>query len=254
MGNYYLAERLKNRHTFVGKLIVVMPLITVCLAAWLMKDYFTIDSYNWWYIVLFPGLLALVCAMVGGRDKKMENRAIRALPVDMGAVWDGKVLYGIRCLGISLLVFLGITLAISTGLEQTAGAVFRINPSAGEQLAAVGILFVTSLWQIPFCLFLQEMIGVFPMVLIHMGSYFLSAVELSLHTYFMLLPGGITARLMCMVLKILPNGLVAEPGSLTFTPQLLEKKGLPVGIAASVMWFLAFWIVSRTWFDRQTKK
>ena len=60
MRRYYLAESLKNRHTYIGILIILMPLLNVCLAAGLTADYFTIDSYNWWYIALFPGMLALI--------------------------------------------------------------------------------------------------------------------------------------------------------------------------------------------------
>lgn len=251
MGKYFLAERMKNRHTSAEKLAVLMPVIPVLLAARLTSDYFTVDSYNWWYMVLFPGMLALICAAVGNRDKKMGNRAIWTLPVEAGAVWDGKVLYGVRCTGIALLVFLGVTLAVSNGLEKIMGVEFRIQPTVPEQVFAVAALFVTTLWQVPFCLFLQQLIGTFPMILIHMGSYTLLSAELSLHSFFMLLPGGITARMMCIILKILPNGLVAEPGNMTFAPELLDWKGMPVGIAASAFWCLAFWLVSRRWFERK---
>ena len=89
------------------------------------------------------------------------------------------------------------------------------------------------------------------MVLLHMGSYILCSVELSLHPFFMILPGGITSRLMCIILKILPNGLTAEPGSITFTQELVQWDGLPAGITASVVWFLLFWFVSRKWFERR---
>ena len=245
MGKYYLAERMKNRHTSVERLILLMPVITVCLAAWLARGYFTITSYNWWYMFLFPGMLAVTCAMAGNRDKKMEDVAILVLPVDMGAVWDGRVLYGLRCMGISLSVFLIATLLVGTGLEQLPGQDFRLNPSVSEQILAVAVLFVTSLWQIPFCLLLQQRMGMFLMLLLFMGSYCLSAVELSLHACFMLLPGGIAARLMCIILKILPNGLAAEPGSLTFSPELLERKALTVGIGAALLWFVLFWFVGR---------
>ena len=76
MRRYYLAESLKNRHTYIGILIILMPLLNVCLAAGLTADYFTIDSYNWWYIALFPGMLALIGSALGNRDKKMGNREI----------------------------------------------------------------------------------------------------------------------------------------------------------------------------------
>lgn len=251
MWKYFLAERMKNRHTSTGKLQALMPMISVFLAVWLSREYFTISSYNWWYMILFPGMLALICSAVGNRDKKMENRTIQTLPVEIGSVWDGKILYGIQCMGIALLVFLGVTLFVSTGIELITGQVFRIHPTAGEQIFAVAALFVTSLWQVPFCLFLQQLMGTIPMVLLHMGSYILFSVELSLHSFYMLLPGGITARMMCMILKILPNGLAAEPGSVTFRPELLDFRGLPIGIASSVFWFLTFCLASRKWYERK---
>ncbi len=254
MRRYYLAESLKNRHTYIGILIILMPLLNVCLAAGLTADYFTIDSYNWWYIALFPGMLALIGSALGNRDKKMGNRAIWVLPADMGSVWDGKVLYGIRCMGISLSVLLAAVLCISTGLEQILQKTFVIEVSAGRHILAVGVLFITSLWQIPFCLLLQQIFGTFPMVLLHIGSYIVLGVELSLCPYFMVFPGGITARLMCIILKILPNGLVAESGSMTFTPELLEWKGFWPGVLASLIWFLGLWAAGRRWFQRQVER
>lgn len=254
MRRYYLAEKLKNRHTYVGKLIILMPLITVCLAAGLAADYFIIDSYNWWYVALFPGMLALIGAAVGNRDRKMGNRAVRTLPVDMKAVWDGKVLYGIRCMGIALLVLLSAVLCISIGFEQIMQRKFVIDVSVRRHILATVVLFVTSLWQIPFCLLLQQIWGTFPMILLHMGSYILLAAELSLQPYFMLLPGGITARVMCIILEILPNGLAAKPGSVTFTPELLEWKGLFLGVMASLIWFLGLWEAGRRWFRRQAER
>ena len=177
MREYFLAEKMKNRHTYLQKLMVLMPAAVVCLSAWLATDYFMIDSYNWWYMVLFPSMAALVGASVGNRDKKMGNRTIRVLPVKMGAVWDAKVLYGI--LPLYSLFDSGINspdtiysiapaandrhiAIISFEIQQ----VFPINPSVGEQILAVVVLFVTSMWQIPFCLLLQQIMGVFPMMLL----------------------------------------------------------------------------------------
>ena len=41
------AEMLKYRHTAIGKLTVLMPVICVVMSAVLTHVYFTIDSYNW---------------------------------------------------------------------------------------------------------------------------------------------------------------------------------------------------------------
>lgn len=254
MRKYYMAEKMKNRHTYVEKLMLLMPLITMCLTAGLMADYFIINYYNWWYIVLLPGMIAIICAAVGNRDKKMKNSPMLVLPADLGLVWDGKVLYGIRCMGITLIIFLLAILCFSIGAEQMRQSVFLIHLSVGENIQAIVVLFTTSLWQIPFCLFLQQMISTFPMLLIHIGSYSLLATGLSLSSFFMILPGGITARLMCIILKILPNGLIAESGSITFSPELLEWRSLPAGIASSLIWFFLLWMISRRWFIRQAER
>lgn len=253
MSHYYLAEKLKNRHTSAGKLVWIMPLLVVVLAGLLTGDYFTIDCYNWWYTILFPGMTAFLCGGIGERDKKLGNRAVWTLPADMGAVWDGKILAGIRYMGISLLVLVSMVLAVSFVFERILHSVFRISLTPGQQLLAVLVLFVTSIWQIPFCLFVQQAAGTFPMVLLHVGSFMLCDTMLSLKPYFMVLPGGIPARMMCILLKILPNGLVAEPGSITYTPELMELQGLPLGIMASIVWFLIFWRLSRKWFERKVE-
>lgn len=253
MREYYLAEKLKNRHTSAGKLIWMMPLLVIFLAAALTMDYFTIDCYNWWYTTLFPGMIAFLCGAAGERDKKLGNRAIWTLPADMGRVWDGKVLYGIRGMGIALLILMGTALVTSTVMEQILHWGFQLNITPGQHLLAVLVLFVTSLWQVPFCLFLQQIIGTFPMVFIHLGIYTLCDIWLSLKPYFMALPGGIAAREMCIVLKILPNGLVAESGSMTFTPELLEWQGIPLGIAAAILWFFVLWVLGRKWFERKVE-
>lgn len=254
MREYYIAESLKNRHTVAGKLVWIMPLTVVALSARLTWDYFTIDCYNWWYTVLFPGMAAFLCGAVGNRDKKLGNRAIWTLPAEPGSIWDGKILYGIRCMGTALLVLGGVTLAAGTGMEQILHRVFRISLTPGQQIFAVLILFTVSLWQIPFCLFLQQVTGTFPMVLLHMGMWVLCSAVLSLKPYFWALPGGIAARMMCIILGILPNGLIAEPGSMTYSPELMERTGLPLGIAASLFWFFLFWRLSRRWFERKVER
>ena len=96
MRRYYLAERLKNRHTYIEKLIIFMPLITVCLAARLTADYFTIDSYNWWYIALFPGMLTLIGAALirrwgigrSGRFRQIWERSGTGKCCTESGVWE----------------------------------------------------------------------------------------------------------------------------------------------------------------------
>lgn len=250
-GGYYQAERMKNRHCAAWKVTIIMPLVTVLLAAVLTHSYFAVDSYNWWYTISFPSMIALVCGMTGNRDKKMGNRSIWTLPAKMEKIWDAKILYCVQLAAIAMLFMFAATMLIGTAMEWGMHITFLMRPTLGQQLVAAILLFVTSLWQIPFCMLLQQLIGVFPMVLLHMGSYMLVAFSVSLKSYFILFPGAIASRLMCAVLGVLPNGLPAVPGNMTYSPELVSMWYLPPGIIASVLWFLILWGISRRWFEWQ---
>ena len=93
--------------------------------------------------------------------------------------------------------------------------------------------------------------SMFLMLLVHMGSYTVIGVTMSLKPWFVLFPGAITSRLMCPVLGILPNGLLAVEGQMTYFPEIMESENLLAGVTAALLWFLLFWWGSRTYFERQ---
>lgn len=250
---YFLAETIKCRHTSLFRLVAAMPLVSTLLAAALTYEYFAIDSYNWWYMVLFPGMTAIVGGLIIGKDKKLKNRAVWTLPVRTGNVWDAKLLLGCLASGLSVLCVLAFTLLTGSLLKNGLHFHFAIEPTLGEQAAACLLIWVTSLWQIPFCMLLAEKLGTFAAFLLHMGSYFLIAPQLFSKAWFALAPGAITARLMCAVLKLLPNGLPATEGNLTFSPELLDQKSLLVGIPAALLWFAFFWRLGRTCYEREVE-
>ena len=56
---------------------------------------------------------------------------------------------------------------------------------------------------------------------------------------------------MCPVLGILPNGLPAVEGQMTYFPEIMESENLLAGVTAALLWFLLFWWGSRNYFERQ---
>ena len=248
---YFLAEKLKYRHTFLKGLTILMPFISVFLAAWLTHAYFAVDSYNWWYMGLYPGLLGILSGIIGGKDKKKKNFTIWSLPCSMEKIWDAKILMGAMMSGIAMCCTTLLTIIIGKVMENMIHITFILQPSVKMQLAAGVILWLTTLWQIPLCLFLSQKMGMFLMFLVHMGSYTIVSVTISLKPWFVLFPGAITSRLMCPILGILPNGLLAVEGQMTYNTQLMGMQNLPIGIIASVLWFIIFWWGSRTYFQRQ---
>ena len=70
----------------------------------------------------------------------------------------------------------------------------------------------------------------------------------------MISPYTYPSRLMIPILKILPNGLYAETGSVTFKPELLSYDVILPGIVISVVLFLLFTYVTAKWFEKQEAK
>ena len=89
--NYLQAEHLKNKRTFAKKLIVLAPVVTALMTIF-APLWFQLNSYNWWYILLYPGFLTLICAMLEQRDNgKLKYRAVLPLPVDLKETWKAKI-------------------------------------------------------------------------------------------------------------------------------------------------------------------
>ncbi len=261
MRAYIQAENLKYRRTALKALTILLPLVSISFAAWLTGEYFTVDSYNWWYMGLCPGMLAIICGIIGGKDKRKKNLTIFSLPCDIGRIWDAKVLLAA---GLSAAAMLCITiftivtgevmeniLHLSFGLQSTS---FVLHPTIKAQIAAGFLIWLTTLWQIPFCLLLTQKTGPFVMFLIHMGSYIVQAAIFSLKPWFAVFPGAVTSRLMCPILGILPNGLPAVEGQMTYAPELMEMGNLLAGVPAVLLWFALLWLLGRKWFERQVER
>lgn len=245
MRNYFQAERLKYRHTALPGLVILMPLLCVFLSAWLTCNYFTVDSYNWWYMTLYPAAIGIGCGMIGQKERQKKNHTILSLPCSMGKIWDAKILTGILFSGVSMVCMTVFVMIVGRLMEQTLRITFIIRPSAAAQAAAGGIIWLTSLWQIPFCLLLSQKTGSLVMFVAHTAGYIVQASLLSLKPYFAVFPGAITSRLMCPVLGVLPNGLPAAKGQMSWSPELMERENLYIGILAAALWFAFLWAVGR---------
>ena len=88
---YIQAENLKHKRTFTKTLIVLAPFVTA-LMNFFAPLWFQLNSYNWWYILLYPGFLTLTCALIEQRDNgKLKYRAVASLPVSQNKVWKAKI-------------------------------------------------------------------------------------------------------------------------------------------------------------------
>jgi len=247
MGAYFKSEYLKIKHTFIEKLIFIAPLIAIALSFILTTRYFAIDSYNWWYTMLFPGTISILCTSVASKDKKMKNMAVLSMPLDLKKVWIAKILVCVCMISFAVIVqligtvFIGNVLGIGKlGAIQAVNAVF-----------ASIILIITFLWEIPLCMFLGSKIGMFATVLINIISSFILGVLLAINDVLWMIPYAVPSRLMIPIIKVLPNGLRAIPESQTFKPELLSNSVIIPGIIITLILFVILSLLTARWYRSQ---
>lgn len=233
---YLQAENLKFRRTFSKKLVWLFPVFTVLLSI-LSGNFFQLSALNWWYTTMLPGVLTILCALADQKDgKKLGYRTIYALPVSLKKAWRAKVCIAGLYSAASTLVLVAATLLF--------GLLLLSDPLPAWRVLAGGVLMiVTTLWQIPLCLFLSRKIGVVGTVFLNTVLAIFLGVLCSTKTFWWICPYSWSVRLMTPVLGILPNGLVAQSGD-----PLLNPSAVPVGVALSLVLLAVLLIVTERWF------
>lgn len=247
MYNCIISERIKIRHTFLKVLFFAAPLVTSFISLFLASNYAQIDNFNWWYGMIMPGMLTIACTLSAGIDKKLKDQAVLVMPVKMKHIWYAKTAvmaerFAISCLLILIVSFVEGILFKDTGYPLV---------STLSMLAGTALMIITSLWQIPLCMFLGYKIGIFPTFIINLAAYIVFSATVSLSNWWMAVPYTYTARLMIPAIGILPNGLMAEPGSYTFTPELLSKGVLLPGIILSLLLFAVITYLTGRWYKNR---
>lgn len=248
---YYPAEQLKHRHTICSKLYIIMPALTVIMAFLLASSYGTIDAYNWWYMTLLPGMVTLVCCMTGQADKKLNNRAVAVLPVDVRRVWDAKVLFCIKSVILGNIILYLLTMVAAIVSAHAAGVMQLADITLVQGASAVFVMTIGCIWQIPLCLWANERFGLYPTLLVNLALNLYSTIVVSLGSLWFVSPYSVTARLMCPLIKVLPNGLIAEEGSLTYYPGLMDMKAVPAGMLVCLAWLALLWSAGRGWYGKR---
>lgn len=171
----------------------------------------------------------------------MKYRALLALPLKPQTLWSAKIAALAGWLLLSTLVlFIGISLG-GMLYDPTIPLMDGVNGSL--------LIFVTFLWQIPFCLFLSARFGLFAAVLLHMALTIIGVVTFNIGGLWNFMPYTITPRLMCPVLHILPNGLpVPEESPLRSMDTVL------LDVLVSLAWFGILFFLTGLRFRKQEAK
>lgn len=219
MLSYIVSENLKYRHTFTRKLLWLAPVVTLLLGS-LAPVWYQQNSYNWWYILLYPGVLTLLCTMIIQKDGgRLKYRTVYPLPVDLEKVWHAKLFVCIIYCVIANIIFMAGNLLGGFLIFQIYKIPIRIHML--QAFAGTICIILASIWNIPFVLWLAKKMGTFAALLINIGFSSVLGILGADTALWFLCPYSWGLRLMVPVLGILPNGESAELLDLPVAPMLI---------------------------------
>jgi ABC-2 type transport system permease protein len=243
MTNIIKAEFLKQKRTMSSKLIFVFPMITLVMAFVLtsrMTNAYAESVWNWWYVLLLPGMIAIVSYLSIMREKKNGYYNIKTLPIEKRNLMLGKIAY----LGILVLVSNAVLFA-----GATMGGAFLTTsvPVVGAAITVL-VLSIVHLWQIPLFLFLSEKFGMVVELIVCLFITVLGTIVAPSGKWFLFL-SAVPMRIVTPLLHVLPNGLRAQAGD-----PLLNASVIFPGILIALVWFVVLTYLYLNWFEKREVK
>lgn len=224
-----ISEHLKMRHTFGGKLPVIAPVFSlgiVLLLAYGAMEMAQPMAWNFWYTTLLPGMLAIICYLGVNKDKKLHYNNMLSVPFPARKLLAGKVV----CYAAGLFIANAVLCAGILISGKISGTVTGITGN----FTAVILLSFVFLWEIPLYITLSMCSGMFACIFSCMFMVFSAFVFADTHLWW-IWPPSVPVRLMCPVLGIMPNGIIAYPGN-----PLLNSGVILPGVIISFVWFVLF--------------
>lgn len=255
--NRLKSELLKYKRTFMGKLIVFIPIFFVLYAciteATLLKNPLSQSSswswdnllvliFNSWPFVFLPLGMGLFATLVAGQERKAGNyRTLCAYNVSPMTIWINKVMAMSVYTLLSTLVLIVVT--IMSGLFLSEGEI-----PFGKIIAGGFTCWFVSLSLIPIQLWAATWKG----TLLSMGIALVGmmvGVLTAIKSLWIAVPWSWAMRLMCPIVGVHPNGTILETGN-----PLLDSSVIPFGIIISLVVFVIITVITGIWFNRREVK
>lgn len=233
MINLMNAEVQKLKRTFALKLVWIAPLVMILFCYATGKDQG--NTCSWWFSMLFPGILAIICSAVIQKDARTKYHNIFNLPVSKGMMWIGKIEACIVLALLSCVIFVAGIAAVSNKI------------SLYQCISGCIVLFITVMWQIPFCMLISARFGTVFSILANLALSVYGLAAFSNSSMWFAFPYAISQRLLYPLLHYLPGGF--SKGS-----SLLSGSVIAPGIAISLIWLVFILIISTIWFGKQEAK
>ncbi len=205
-----------------------------------MTNVYAESVWNWWYTLLLPGMLAIICCLSMKQEKKTNYYHLMTLSTSKRKLMMGKIIYmGYVILTSNMIIFVGASLG---------GFLLTTRVPLGGAAITVLLLTATQLWEIPVFLFLSERFGMIVELLICLFLTVGGTIIAPTGKWYLLV-SAIPMRILCPFLHILPNGIPTEAGN-----PILDMGVVVPGICLSIIWFVFATILFLNWFDKREVK
>lgn len=229
------SEFLKTKRSIVRRVAIASPLCLAIMAT-IQGGYFSLNLFNWFYVVFLPATFALISATAVNIDNgKHALRAIRSLPIEQNKIWLAKL---INVLGYALFscVLLSIAVIIVPTILGILGTTQIKQLSILTVLSGIIAMFISSAWQIPFSFILSKKLGLIFTVAINLFVSFLG-VLLALKSYWFFCPWAWVNRCMTAVIGVMPNGLPVESNLNIGTIDVILSMVLSLALTSVLIFF-----------------
>ncbi|MNO64186.1 ABC-2 family transporter protein [compost metagenome] len=211
---YLKAENLKFKRSLFRKLIIFIPAALILISMVFIFIGIGLGGFsssmvcNWCMPIASLSIMFL-CHLVNNKDQKHKYRTLYSLPIDLKKTFISKtILIALNLLIISLLLSC-ITVISECILSGVSAAIDH----SGYYFLGYCLLWLSLLWQIPFCLFLDQKAGFVGSVIINLFASAFGGLFFSLTPLFWFFPYSWPARFMVTLFGVLPNGLLVEADS-----------------------------------------
>ncbi|NPC91316.1 lantibiotic immunity ABC transporter MutE/EpiE family permease subunit [Bacillus sp. WMMC1349] len=245
---YLKSEIIKTKRTMIRKLLLVIPLICALLALGFNflggPEIVRLSAetiINHWGILWLSVFIALSTGLLNNLEKRATNfKMIMGLPINLPKKEMSRILFISVLVGLGSLLLI-IFIILTSLLVKTSPYLVSLSSC----ILAVILMFITSLWQIPFCLWLSRKTNLFVILLLN------SMLNLNLGTLFApeknwwFFPYSWHLRVQMTLTKLHSNGI-----PLPKNDELLNTSVIPYALVFSSILFFILTFVSVRSFNK----
>lgn len=241
MFNLVKAEILKQKRSFIHKVIWIMPSALAILAVFILPYGVFEGMMNWWYMLFLPFVFTYIASSLVRKDEKKNNHGLLAIIEDKKKLWYAKVIVAMGYTVAANIIF-GVIILLSS-------RIFGFSVPIGKMIIGMATLCITFAPQIVGWMFLAQKMGEGICVLLSVTCNLVIAALCAVESYWWI-PVAIPARLMCPILGIMPNGLLVEEAGVA----LADKSVIALGLVVSSLLFILFlWLSAKVYEKKEVE-